>query len=136
MQMDMALADPASRGMAAVPHHGAYRPYTRAAVQATAWRACSHRRHGVRISPRDAAYPLRLRHRYALADIEPKRRAWPICGTAEQTTTCGISQRPAAPTMAGRVNGGPGGIFGRLRLNPRPTGLEPRRRWPPPLCLA
>jgi len=49
-----------------VPHHGACRPYARAAVQATAGRARPHRRHGVRISPRDAAYPLRLRHRYAL----------------------------------------------------------------------
>jgi len=52
-------------------------------------------------SPPNAFLP--PRHRYALADIEPKRRAWPICGTAEQTTTCGIGHRPAAPTIAGRV---------------------------------
>ncbi len=42
------------------------------------------------------------RHCHALAGVEPERRAWPICGTAEPTTT-NIGQRPAASTTTRRA---------------------------------
>jgi hypothetical protein len=55
------------------------------------------------------------RHCHALAGVELERRAWPICGTAEPTTT-NIGQRPAASTTTRRA-----------QWMPRP-GFEPGSR--------